>query len=89
MITSESAHCSRHSPPQPVTLTTGYISSHYTNATGCGTFDTPWRISLPEGFKVKVDLLDFSVGQRDRSRFTGGVSKSGICQVRVYWAIGE
>lgn len=42
----------------------GYMSSLVAQRTGCGSYDSPWKLVAPLGLRLKFFLLDF--GQKDR-----------------------
>ena len=65
--TSPCASQSRVTPHQKE----GYISSHVTSQTGCGSPTSPWVIEAQSGQTVDLWLLDFgSLGRRDQSLHT-------------------
>ena len=47
-------------PYIPLTLPSGYIANMVTMETGYGSLTCPWRITLPQGQKATIYLLDFS-----------------------------
>lgn len=57
-----SRRCHQRPGPLPVSSQpSGYLTSHVTEATGCGTSLTPWVIEMESGQTVRVELFDFNV----------------------------
>lgn len=47
-----------------LTADRGYISSDVTQRTQCGSTELPWRINVPSGKTVRIQLYDFQALQR-------------------------
>ncbi len=57
----------------------GYLSSHVTDDTGCGSIGHPWLIEISKGQQITFSLLDFSGGDGHLQN-TEGIS----CTVYAY-----
>jgi len=58
--------------PILVTNPLGNFASITSADTGCGTADAPWLIRLPQGQRINVTLLDFSIAEANNSSLAVG-----------------
>ena len=58
-----------------VSATRGSISSAVARKSGCGSMNIPWTITLKEGQKVSVKLIDFLADQNTNIKDTNSKCK--------------
>ena len=58
MLQETKEACAKVVPTVSVS-TAGYISSHVTYSTGCGSIERPWVLRADPGQRINVTLLDF------------------------------
>ena len=58
--------CNAKSKTQTISAS-GYISSHVTTETGCGSVDKPWQLKVGSGQRINITLFDFSFATSGRN----------------------
>ena len=65
--------------PKPITNTgpEGYISSYVTEKTSCGDSDNPWLLTVDDGQRINITLIDFVSSETKDSEDTD--NKCVVC----------